>query len=192
MKTTMKRNSTALLALGLAAIYGLAACGGDKDHDHDDHEDHKGHDHKGAAHDDGKQGADAPEDHDHDQVIAGPNGGRVLTGVEPHAEFFVMDDRKVQIAFVGEDIKAIPAAEQVVTVVAGERSDPTNLKFEKVGDVLISDKPLPDGNDFPVIVQIKTSADAKSVREKFNVNLDQCPTCKYKEYACTCEHGEDE
>lgn len=184
----MKRKKLTLLAVGLATIYGLAACK-DKDHDHD-HDDHKDHDE--AAHKDGDDDKGGHEDHDHDTNIAGPNGGRVLTDVEPHAEFFVMDDGKVQIAFVDDDIKAIPAAEQSVTVVAGERTSPTSLSFAKVGDVLVSDKALPEGNNFPVVVQIKTSPTAKSVRAKFNLNLDQCPDCKYKEYACACEHGEGE
>jgi hypothetical protein len=41
------------------------------------------------------------------------------------------------------------------------------------------------------VVQIKVTPDAKTVTEKFNLNLEKCPTCKYQEYACTCEHAED-
>jgi len=108
--------------------------------------------------------------------------------VEPHAEFLVTDDRKVQITFVNDDLKPVPLAEQSISVIAGDRSSPTSLSFAKSGDVLVSDKVLPGGNDFPVIVQIKTDASAETVREKFNLNLVDCPTCDYKEYACTCAH----
>ena len=131
----MKRKKINLIALGLAAIYALAACGDkDDDQDHDEH-DHK--DHKEKAHNDDKHKDGGHDEQDHEKVIAGPNGGRVLTVVEPHAEFLVTDDRKVQIAFVDDDIKLVPAAAQVVTVIAGDRSNPTNLSFEKKGDVLI-------------------------------------------------------
>lgn len=190
----MKRNKLQLVSLGIAAIYGLAACGGD--HDHDEHA--HGHDHSSGdgSHDDDPDDHhddehDHDHDHDHETIIAGPNGGRVLTSIEPHAEFFVTAERHVQIGFVDDDLKQIPAADQSVDVVAGDRSKPTKLTFRKSGEVLISEEPLPDGNDFPVIVQIKNSAASKSIREKFNLNLEPCPTCEYKEYACTCEHGDE-
>ena len=130
-------------------------------------------------------------DHDHDHAEAGPNGGKVLHGVEPHLEFFVTKDRKVQITALGEDGKAIPIGEQTVRITGGSRSNPTRMTLAKSGDVLVSGIAFPEGNDFPVVVQIKPSADAKTVIEKFNLNLADCPTCDYKEYACTCDHGDD-
>jgi hypothetical protein len=77
-------------------------------------------------------------------------------------------------------------------VMGGSRSNPTRMSFEKKGDVLVSDVAFPEGNDFPVIVQIKPKPIAKNVIEKFNLNLNDCPTCDYKEYACTCDHGDDD
>ena len=177
-----------LLALCVAATYGLSACGGDgHGHDHDGDHDHAGHSHKG-----GKGKDHDGDDHDHDEIVAGPNGGRVMHDFEPHAEFFVTDDRKVQITFVDDDMKAIPPGGQEVRVIAGDRSDQTKLTFAKSGDVLLSNEVLPEGNDFPVIVQVKETADAKSVNGKFSLNLAQCPTCDYKEYACACDHGDHE
>jgi len=76
----------------------------------------------------------------------------------------------------------------VVKATAGDRTAPTKLTFAKSGDFLISNEVLPVGENFPVAVQIKATAEAKSVNEKFDLNLAQCPTCKFKEYACTCEH----
>ena len=177
----MKITRKILIALSATAIYGFTACG-DDDHDHDDH---KGHDHGEEDH-----GHDA-KGHDHDTIQAGPNGGRILTSVEPHAEFFVTEDSKVKISFVDDDMKLVPVAEQSVKVVAGDRKSPTNLSFEKSGEFLISEQVLPDGNDFPVIVQLKVAAaDKKYETERFNLNLTQCPDCDYKEYACSCEHDE--
>ena len=163
----MKVTQLKLLVIAFAAIYGLTSCGGDK-HDHDvhaehsdsdgdDHDDHDHDDHEGHDHDD-------HEGHDHSDIIAGPNGGRVLTAVEPHAEFFVKEDRTVQIAFVDDDLKPVAAGAQTVSVIAGDRTNPTRLAFAKTGDVLLSDKALPDGNDFPVVVQIKTDSSADTVR----------------------------
>ena len=116
-------------------------------------------------------------DHDHDHAKAGPTGGKLITEVEPHAEFFVNKDNKVEIRFVDDDMKVIAPGEQVVTVTLGDRSAPTKLSFTKEGDKLISDKVVPEGNNLPTVVQIKTTADAKSVTEKFNLNLADCPEC---------------
>ena len=129
--------------------------------------------------------------HDH-AVKAGPSGGRLITTTEPHAEFFVTKDGKVEVRFVDDDNKVVAPGEQIVTVTLGDRSAPTRLSFTKNGDKLVSDKTLPPGNDLPTVVQIKARAGEKTVTEKFNLNLEQCPTCKNKEYACTCAHGHEE
>jgi len=169
MKTNTSLKPFAALKSVIAFAVGLPALqADDKDHKHDEH-----------------------EGHDHDKAEAGPNGGKVIHEVEPHLEFFVTKDRKVQITALGEDGKAMPIGEQTVRVTGGSRSNPTKMSFEKKGDVLISNIAFPEGNDFPVVVQIKTAPDAKTVMEKFNLNLADCPTCDYKEYACTCDHGDD-
>lgn len=126
--------------------------------------------------------------HAHEKITAGPNGGRVLTGGKPHAEFFVTPERKVQITFVGEDGKAVAPENQVIVVTAGDRSAPTKLTFTKTGNVLLSDAPLPAGNDFPTVVQIKTTPEAKPVYARFNLNMNRCDECDKAEYACVCAH----
>lgn len=130
--------------------------------------------------------------HDHGTIKAGPTGGRLITKVEPHAEFFVAKDRKIEIRFVDDDGKLVKPGTQIVTVTLGDRAAPTKLVFTKDGDKLISDKTIPEGNDLPTVVQIREKEGAKPINEKFNLNLDQCPTCKYKEYACICAHEADE
>lgn len=132
------------------------------------------------------------EDHKHKHAgVAGPNGGRVITSVEPHLEFKVLENRTVKITALSEEIKPIDMGEQVVTVTAGERSNPIRMTFKKEGNVLVSDKAFPAGDDFPVVLQIKAKADAKATIEKFTMDFSPCPTCKYLEYACTCEHAHD-
>ncbi len=130
-------------------------------------------------------------DHDHEHIVAGPTGGRLFTSVEPHAEFFVNKENKIEIRFFDDDNEPVAPGAQAVSVIMGERSKPTKLAFAKEGDKLISDKAIPAGNLLPTVVQIKTTADAKTVTERFNLNLSDCPTCDYKEYACICDHEHD-
>ena len=130
----------------------------------------------------------AGKDHSHEKKVAGPNGGRILTSIEPHAEFFVTADRTVQITFVDDDFKPIAPAGQVVVVTTGERSAPVKMSFSKTDNTLLSEQSVPEGNSFPVVVQIKTSPDAKAIVEKFTLNLSNCPDCKLAEYACICSH----
>lgn len=158
----MKTNMTILAAiLGLALSPAIRA--EEKDHDHKEHAEAK--------------------------KIVGPNKGRIVTATEPHFEFFVTADRKVKVTFVGDDGKVVAAKDQTVTAISGDRSSPVKMAFAKDGDSLVSDKALPEGNAVPVVLQVKLSADAKTVTEKFNVNLAKCPSCEHPEYACTCEHG---
>lgn len=130
----------------------------------------------------------ADDGHSHAKKEAGPNGGRLITAIEPHAEFYLMSDRKVQITFVGKDNKVVAPAEQVVNVTTGERSAPVKMTFTKVGEVLLSDQSVPEGNNMPVVVQIRGTPDAKAVVERFTLNLSNCPECKMAEYACVCDH----
>lgn len=196
MKKPIQSISLILAAIAFALIpIGCNDDGHDHDHDHDHGEEHEhgDHDHGDDNHKDDDhahaEGEEHDHDHDHAGIEDGPNGGRLLTTVEPHLEFFVTDDRKVQITSVDEEEKAQPIGEQVVKVIGGSRTNPIRLSFAKQGDVLMSDVAFPEGNDFPVVVQIKQTADGETVTEKFNLNLVQCPDCPNKEYACTCDHA---
>ena len=123
-----------------------------------------------------------------EKKVAGPNGGRILTKLDPRAEFFVLPDRKVQITFLNQAGKAIAPAEQTVTVTAGERSAPRTLTFAKSGNTLVSNGPLPAGDSVPTVVQIKPTATGSTVTERFNVDVSKCGECKLAEYACICGH----
>ncbi len=133
----------------------------------------------------------AEKEHSHGKKEAGPNGGRVITSVEPHLEFFVTKDRKVEITTLTDALKPTKLSGQVITVTAGDRSKPTKLEFKEEGGKLVSSNALPEGNDFPVSVSIKADAKAKATYEKFNMNFEKCPTCKYQEYACICAHSHE-
>lgn len=168
MKTQIAIKS---LLLGLLALFAANAASAGPGHDHGPHTGHKVH--TEAAHADD---------------VKMPNGGRLITSVEPHFEFYVTPERFVQITFIGDDGKVVPVAEQKVSAIGGDRSSPTKVEFVKQGDVLLSKAALPDMNNMPIVLQVKVTPDAKTVREKFNLNLNDCPTCSFKEYACACGH----
>ena len=126
--------------------------------------------------------------HTHVKKVAGPNGGRLITSVKPHLEFFVTKDRKVQITAVDDKNKPIALGEQSVKVSGGRRFLPARMKFEKKDGALISSNTFPEGKNLPVIVQIKVTPEAKTITEKFYLDQSKCPKCKYEEYACICGH----
>ena len=174
-----------------AAVLSLAACGGSKetahDHDHDD-PDHA-EEPAGDDRDSEEDGHDHPDDdHDHATKEAGPNGGRLLTSIEPHAEFFVTSERKVQVSFLDVDNQPAPLAGQTVSIIAGDRSSPTTLTFAASATSFLSNEVLPEGDDYPIVVMLKQAADGNAVNEKFTMDFSDCPTCDYLEYACTCAH----
>lgn len=128
-----------------------------------------------------------PDGKGHEKKVAGPQGGRIITSVEPHAEFFVTKDGKVEIRFLDDDGNVIPLAQQGVSVVAGERSAPTQLRFIRQGNALISEQPLPAGNNLPTIVRFTASPGAAPTYERFHLNLERCSDCELAEYACICD-----
>ena len=130
------------------------------------------------------------KEHKH-EAKAGPNGGKVIHEVVPHAELFVTKDRKIQVTILDEKGKATAPGEQSIAVVCGKRNAPTRMRFAKKGNSFLSDKPLPKGMNIPTIVRFKMSSKAKAITVRFNLNLEDCPSCDYLEYACTCHHGEE-
>lgn len=121
---------------------------------------------------------------------AGPKGGKILNEDPPRAEFFVEKDHTVTISFYGADMKAVPATTQTAVVYADAKSGRAKLDFEKKGDVLVSKSPLPEGDGYNVMVQLKASPDAKAQNIKVNYHTEKCDKCKMAEYACICPPGE--
>lgn len=128
----------------------------------------------------------------HHKKEAGPNGGRIVEGEGFKLEFFVKEDRKVQIAFLDHHNKIVPQKQESVSLIGGSRSDPTHLTFEQDGLVLLSQGTLPDIKNIPAILSVKATNEAKPFRERFNVNMSTCPECSLQEYACVCGHEEEE
>ena len=123
------------------------------------------------------------------EKIKAPNGGRIIAAVEPHAEFLVTKDKKIEIRFLDDAGKVIAPAAQTASVIMGDRSAPTKIAFTQDGDKLVSDKVVAVGDNLPVVLTLKTTPDTKAVTAKFNLNLATCPECKLTEYACICDHA---
>jgi hypothetical protein len=159
---TMKLKNKLSLIVALLTPFAVADEKDKKDHDND------------------KKGE---KEHSHGEDLKAPNGGRILHEVEPHAEFFITKDRKVQITFIekGEGANA-------VTAIGGTRAKPTKFTFEetKKGAFLSKEK-LPEGMLVPIVLTFKGENKYRA-RVKFNVNMEDCLTCEFLEYACACDH----
>ena len=121
------------------------------------------------------------------KVKAGPRKGRVLEMEAKNAEFLVEKDRTVSIAFYDAAMKAQAPTAEVVAITAEAPSGKTKLEFEKKGNLLVSKTPLPTGENYTVVVQVKTTADAKPKNFRIPLNLSLCKPCGNAEYACTCD-----
>ena len=120
-------------------------------------------------------------------VKAGPRKGRILEVETQQAEFFIEKDRSVSIAFYDAAMKAQPVAAQVVTATAEASSGKVKVEFEKKGDLLVSKTPLPEGERYTIVVQVKTTADAKAKNFRIPMDLTECGKCHNPEYACICD-----
>ena len=153
----------------LLALIGAPLAFAEEKHDHskETKEEHAEHDHDHGDHD---------HDDDHEDVKKGPNGGLLVESKAGFTlEVAVDKERKARVVFLDKDKKPVALEAQSITGSAGERSAPVKLAFAKGKDadanVLISDKALPEGAHVPMILVIKTTADAKAVTERFELHL---------------------
>ena len=192
----MKIHQIILAIFPVFAALAITAC--NDGHDHDGHGHDHDHDHSHEKDHDHKKGHDHDDDEGHGKGgeaktnvrEAGPNGGRILHGVEPHLAFFVTEDRRVLVTALDDALNPVAIGTQEIHITAGDRSNPVKLNLIKEGAFLVSEAAFPEGDDFPIVVQVKAAPGAKNVFEKFTLDLSECPTCDYLEYACTCDHGD--
>lgn len=123
-----------------------------------------------------------------DKVKAGPRHGRVLEMEGQNAEFFIEKDRTVSIAFYDAAMKPEPVATQVVSITAEAPTGKAKLELGKKGDLLVSKAPLPAGDKYNIVVQVKATADAKPKNFRIPLDLATCKECGNAEYACICDH----
>ena len=121
------------------------------------------------------------------KVKAGPRKGRVLEMEGKNAEFFIEKDRTVSIAFYDAAMKAVAPTAEVVTGTAEAPNGKVKLEFEKKENLLICKTPLPVGEHYTIVIQVKSTAEAKSKNFRIPLNLSICKPCGNAEYACICD-----
>lgn len=134
--------------------------------------------------------ANAADGHGHDKIIPGPKGGKIVEVGDGHLEFFVQPDKKVSVTFYDKDLKVAPVGDQTVSAVAEAPAGKAKLAFEKTGDSLVSSSPLPEGDGYRVVLQVRANADSKPQNIRIEYHAEVCEKCKRADYACTCE-GDD-
>ena len=121
------------------------------------------------------------------KITPGPKGGRLLENETPRAEFFVETNKTVSITFYDANLKPVAVSEQVVAVTAETKGGKVKIEFEKKGDVLVSKTPLPEGDGYNVVVQLRSKPDAKPQNFRIKYDTATCGKCKRPEYACICD-----
>lgn len=127
------------------------------------------------------------DDHHHVKKVAGPNGGKVFHHHAFDYEFFVKEDKYIQLTFLDQKGKPKDLTFKTVDIICGDRLNPTSISFTKHGKTFLSNKPLPASKNQPAIITL-VDQQGKTLRNRLQVNLSDCGGCDYKEYACTCDH----
>ena len=124
--------------------------------------------------------------HASEKIVGGPKGGRLLEADGQKAEFFVTEDRRVEITFYDASLQPMAPASQAVAVIAEPKSGRTKLELEKTAAGYVSKTPLPEGDPYRVVVQLRATPESKLQNFRIDLNTETCGECKRAEYACTC------
>lgn len=118
---------------------------------------------------------------------AGARGGKLVDVGTGFAEILIQEDGVISIGFYDASKKQIDPLTQSVSVVAQTKEGKANLKFKKADKFLVS-TPLPKGEDYQIVVQIKDTPERRPHNTRIKYDMHICGECSHPEYACTCEH----
>jgi len=121
--------------------------------------------------------------------IPGPKGGKIVTTDSPHVEFLVAPDRTVVVSFYDKDLKPVAPGGQVVSAVAEAKTGKANLSFNAKDGSLVSTTPLPEGDGYRIVLQVRDNAGAKPKNYRVEFHDEVCGECKRAEYACVCDEA---
>lgn len=124
------------------------------------------------------------------EITPGPKGGKLLESEPLHAEFFVNAERKVELTFYDHDPRALPLSGQSATAMVERPEGKVRLEFETRDQSLVSTQPLPDGDGYRVVVQIRETAEARPQNFRIDYHAEVCGECDLAEYACVCDHAD--
>lgn len=120
-------------------------------------------------------------------TVAGPKGGRMLIAEPVRAEFFVTAERRVEISFYDAAGKTVSPGAAAVTVTAETTSGRVAVPLVAKDATLVSTEPLPPGEPYRVVVQVRPSPGVRPSNFRIELNLHECAECQQAEYACTCD-----
>lgn len=132
--------------------------------------------------------ATAPAAEAQEPTKAGPGGGRVLALGRGNAEFLVQPDRTAVVTFLDDTSKPRDPSGEVVTAVAETPQGKKKIAFAPNGTVFTSTEPLPAGEGYMIVLQIRETPATKPKNFRIVLNLSNCRECGLAEYACTCGH----
>ncbi|HEX2862511.1 MAG TPA: hypothetical protein VHN79_12770 [Lacunisphaera sp.] len=121
------------------------------------------------------------------KIAGGPKGGRLLDATPLKAEFFVTPDRRAEVIFYDDHANPILPGDQSVVVIAEPAGGRLTLNLEKTATGFLSATPLPAGEPYRIVVQIRSTRGATPQNFRVDLNLATCAECQRAEYACTCE-----
>lgn len=121
--------------------------------------------------------------------IPGPRGGKILNTEAPLVEFLVGKDRSVTVSFYDRDLKPVAPAGRVVTAVAEAKTGRVALAFADQDGALVSSTPLPEGDGYRVVVQVRDTAQARPKNYRVEFHDEVCGECQRAEYACVCDEA---
>jgi hypothetical protein len=122
----------------------------------------------------------------HESITFGPNGGKLValdSPATPSAEIVVKEGQFI-VGLFDKSGKPIALETQTLTITAGERSAPKKLDVTKKANSFTA--PLPAGEDFWAIFQLKETPAAKAHTFRIHYQTKACPECKKPEWICDC------
>lgn len=122
-----------------------------------------------------------------EKAVAGPKGGRLLDRDPAPVEFFMNGERKAELHFYSADLKAAARGSQSATLTAERPEGRTQVALTPTPWGFVSEKPLPEGTPYRVVVQLRSAPGAKPKNYRIDLNLANCGGCSRAEYACTCD-----
>lgn len=125
-------------------------------------------------------------------IIGGPKGGKLLVKGDVRAEFFVNNDRRIEISFYDENLTAVPVGEQTVSILVSSSEGRSVLELDQTDSGFTSKEPLPEGDGHQIVVRIKQTPDSKFANFRVDYISSVCGGCDRVEYACTCDHAAEE
>ena len=122
----------------------------------------------------------------HESITFGPNGGKLValdSPATPSAEVVVKESQFI-VGLFDKSKKPIALEMQALTITAGERSAPSKLAVTRTADSFTA--PLPAGDDFWAIFQLKETPAKKAHTFRIHYQTKPCPECKKPEWLCAC------